>query len=145
MNQYTLVLIKPEGVKIKDKIFKKLDDVGKRIKVKYYKKAPMENIKKNYKEHQGKHFHNGLINQFKNKSIITAVYKGDNVIKKFREVIGDKDPAKAAKGTIRSLSKDTLEKAEKEKRAVRNLIHASTTKKTANFELGIWFPEYKNI
>jgi len=57
----------------------------------------------------------------------------------FIELVGDTDPAKAKPGTIRSLSTDALEKSLLEKRAVRNLVHRSTTLEETEKEAAIFF------
>jgi nucleoside-diphosphate kinase len=57
----------------------------------------------------------------------------------FVELVGDTDPARAKTGTIRSLSTDSLEKAVSEKRAVRNMVHRSTTPEETEREATIFF------
>ena len=57
----------------------------------------------------------------------------------FVGLVGDTDPAKAKAGTIRSLSTDSLERSISEKRAVRNLVHRSTTPEETAIEAAIFF------
>ncbi len=60
--------------------------------------------------------------------IIAMELEAENAVLKLREVIGKTDPSLAAKGTIRGdWSKDSIMRANLEKRATKNLIHASDT------------------
>jgi nucleoside-diphosphate kinase len=56
-----------------------------------------------------------------------------------RHYVGATNPAEANKGTLRTLSDDSLEKASAEERAIRNLIHAADSAESAQRELDIWF------
>ncbi|MEW6609991.1 MAG: nucleoside-diphosphate kinase [bacterium] len=55
-------------------------------------------------------------------------------------MVGTTDPAKALKGTIRSLSPDSLEIAYSENRAVQNLVHRAENSISAQREMAIFFP-----
>ena len=58
--------------------------------------------------------------------IIGAVIEGEDAAKRTRVLIGYTDPSKAEKGTIRGdLGSDSIMRANMEKRAVKNLLHAS--------------------
>jgi nucleoside-diphosphate kinase len=64
----------------------------------------------------------------------------DDLIHEVRELIGVTDPAKAGKDTIRGkYAMDSMEDASKEKRMLRNLIHASDTEENAQREIELWF------
>ncbi len=72
--------------------------------------------------------------------IVAMVFEGFDAVQKSRDLTGHTDPSQARKGTIRGdLGEDSLEVAEKEKRSVRNLIHASGTKEEAETEINLWF------
>lgn len=73
--------------------------------------------------------------------IIAAVLQGDQAVAITRAMIGDTQPARAAAGTIRGdYSSDSVRAASIEKRAVRNLVHASGNPAEAPRELALWFP-----
>lgn len=58
-----------------------------------------------------------------------------------RQLIGQTDPPKAAKGTIRGdFGVDSMEAAAQENRCVRNLIHGSDSPLSFAYEQNIWFP-----
>lgn len=72
--------------------------------------------------------------------VMAIVLEGDNAIKAVRELAGHTVPAKADRGTIRGdYSDDTPTLANKEKRPIMNLVHASGDKAEAEFEINLWF------
>ncbi|HZP55867.1 MAG TPA: nucleoside-diphosphate kinase [Candidatus Saccharimonadales bacterium] len=72
--------------------------------------------------------------------VIALVLKGENAIKKVREIAGHTIPAKAESGSIRGdYSDDSALKANAEKRSLKNLVHASGSQEEAEFEIGLWF------
>jgi nucleoside-diphosphate kinase len=61
-----------------------------------------------------------------------------------RKIVGKTIPASADMGTIRGdFSVDSPTLANRDKRAVRNLIHASGNKEEAEHELSLWFANDK--
>ena len=75
--------------------------------------------------------------------VLAMVWSGPQALSRIRQVVGDgSDPASCKAGTVRrDFGVDTLEKAESERRAVRNLIHASRSISSATREIELWFPE----
>lgn len=74
--------------------------------------------------------------------VIALVLEGSNAIKLVRDIAGHTIPAKAEKGTIRGdYSDDSAIQANAEKRSIKNLIHASSDKEEAEFEINLWFNE----
>lgn len=72
--------------------------------------------------------------------VIAMVVEGKNAVKKIRKISGYTDPAKARKGTIRGdFGKDSIIKANRERRTTRNLVHAAGSKKEAKKEIRFWF------
>ena len=72
--------------------------------------------------------------------VIAILLEGENAIKRVREVTGSTDPTAADKGTIRGdLGIDSILKANRESRAVENLIHASGSAEEAKAEIELWF------
>ncbi|HSX18177.1 MAG TPA: nucleoside-diphosphate kinase [Candidatus Saccharimonadales bacterium] len=75
-------------------------------------------------------------------AVIAIVLEGPKVIERVRELSGYTIPAMAEAGTIRGdHSDDSAVKANAEKRAIQNLIHASGDKAEADFEINLWFSE----
>lgn len=72
--------------------------------------------------------------------VIALVVEGKNAITKVRELAGNTIPILAESGTIRGdHSDDSPSKANAEKRAIKNLVHASGDKEEAEFEISLWF------
>jgi nucleoside-diphosphate kinase len=72
--------------------------------------------------------------------VIALVLEGNKAISKVREIAGHTIPAIADPGTIRGdYSDDSPIKANAEKRAIKNLVHASGDKAEAEFEINLWF------
>lgn len=62
-----------------------------------------------------------------------------------KELGGDTDPSKVSKGTIRGdLGIDSMQKADKEKRAVFNLIHVADPE-NAEKEIKLFFKERRKM
>lgn len=72
--------------------------------------------------------------------VMAMVLQGPNAISEVRKMTGHTVPAKAEAGTIRGdYSNDTPTLANKEKRPILNLVHASGDKEEAEFEINLWF------
>ena len=79
-------------------------------------------------------------------AVIAIILSGENVVNKVREITGYTDPSKADKGTIRGdLGIDSIINANKEKRSVENLIHASGNNEEAEREIKLWFSGLRGI
>jgi nucleoside-diphosphate kinase len=74
------------------------------------------------------------------------VIQGIHAVDVVRKIAGPTIPATAEMGTIRGdFSIDSPVLANKEKRAVMNLIHASETPQEAEHEISHWFPDLSVI
>lgn len=72
--------------------------------------------------------------------LIKMVVEGIHAVDMVRKLVGNSIPALAEMGTIRGdFSVDSAALANKNKRAVHNLVHASETREEANHELNFWF------
>ena len=72
--------------------------------------------------------------------IIKMVIEGIHAVDMVRKLVGNSIPALAEMGTIRGdFSVDSAALANKNQRAVHNLIHASETPEEAKHELEFWF------
>ncbi len=80
--------------------------------------------------------------EFVGKEIIALAVTHDNpdFIEELRVFLGAPDPTVAAPHTIRArFGDDSFEKARKEGRIARNLMHVSDSPESAKQELSIWF------
>ncbi len=141
----TLIIIKPDGVrrKLVDKIVQRYERAGLKVITLKKMKATPQLLKKHYSAHVGKEFYKAL-EKFMSSEVVAFVLEGNNAVKQARAITGATDPSKAERGTVRGdFGIDSAEKADKEKRAIENLVHASGTKEEAEKEIGLWFPGLK--
>ena len=130
----SLVIIKPNCIK-KRCIGKIIDRFEKNkfkiigLKMEKPTKDEMENF---YYIHRGKPFFNNLVKFMISDYCVFMVIEGEGVIKKIRTFIGDTDPEKAKKHTIRADYADN---------SVENAIHASDGIESSKFEVNFFFPE----
>lgn len=167
MNQKTLVIIKPDGVKknIIGEIINRFEKAGLVIKAMKYMQANTETVSLHYPENDeymeslgkksekagdkisnyiehGRMIVKGLREYLTEGPVVVMVLEGDEAIAKVREVTGYTDPTTAEKGTIRGdFGEDSILEANRAGRPVRNLIHASGNPKEAEDEIKLWFPE----
>lgn len=81
-----------------------------------------------------------LKNHLKSGAVIAMVWRGNKAVEVVRKLVGATEPKSAAPGTIRGdYSSESYDQADKEKRSIRNIIHASGTVEEAKKEIGIWF------
>lgn len=74
--------------------------------------------------------------------VVALVLEGNEIIPQVRAMTGSTLPSMAAPGTIRGdFSLDSAALANRKKRALRNIIHASGNSEEAEFEVKLWFDE----
>lgn len=74
--------------------------------------------------------------------IVLMVVEGNHAVEVVRKIVGNTLPYKAEPGTIRGdYSVDSPDLANREKRAIRNLVHASDSPEEAKREIEYWFKE----
>jgi len=92
-----------------------------------------------------------LITYMTSAPVVKMVVEGIHAVDMVRKLAGDTIPAFADCGTIRGdFSVDSAASANRDKRAIHNLVHASETPEEAGHEIGYWFaPEdinsYKRV
>ncbi len=88
----------------------------------------------------GEQVRSWLIEYLTSGPMIKMVVEGIHAIKMVRKIVGPTMPADADMGTIRGdFSVDDATAANKDKRSVRNLVHASETPEEAEHEINFWF------
>ena len=76
----------------------------------------------------------------KSAPLVKMVVQGTHAVDVVRKIAGDTLPYKSAVGTIRGdFSIDSPAMANKEKRAVMNIMHCSETPEEAEHEIKHWF------
>ena len=132
MIEETLVLIKPDAVKAAH--------IGDIITI--YEKNKLEIVKmrmltmtkeiaaKHYEEHIGRPYYEELEKFMTSGKIVAMILKGEDAIKRVREINGKTDPNEAAEGTIRKLYAESKQ---------HNAVHASDSPENAKREIAIFF------
>ncbi len=88
----------------------------------------------------GKKVREWLLDFMVSAPLVKMVVEGVHAVDMVRKLAGDTMPFKAALGTIRGdYSVDSAASANKEKRSVHNLVHASETPEEAAHEISHWF------
>jgi len=138
----TLVLIKPDGVErnLVGEIIRRFEAGGLSVRNMRMVAPSREFVKTHYAMHRDKPFFDMLIDYLAGKPVVAMVLEGRDAVSHVRKIVGATDPSAAEKGTIRGdLGSDSREKADKERRSIYNLIHASGTKEEAEAEIKLWF------
>lgn len=140
MNQPTLVLIKPDGLKksltgnVLTRLSEtKLDIVGAKIV-----KVSRELAQKHYIQLKGKPFFEELLKyimgEYHKKKVMALVYYGEDAIQKVRNICGATNPEEADPVSIRGAYGRITTKG-----VYENVIHASTNSEEAEREIKLWF------
>lgn len=88
----------------------------------------------------GKKVRGWLLDYMTSGPMVKMIVKGIHAIDMVRKIVGKSLPAEAEMGTIRGdFSVDDATAANKDKRAIHNLVHASETAGEAEHEIGMWF------
>jgi len=138
----TLVLVKPDGVDrgLVGQVLARFEQEGLQIAALDMRQSSRQLVEQHYEEHREKDFYEGLVTYLCDDLVVAAVLAGENAVETARNVVGHTDPAEAADGTIRGdLGQDSMEAAEREGRALQNVVHASADEDAAHRETLLWF------
>jgi nucleoside-diphosphate kinase len=133
MSERTLAIIKPDAVKknAMGDILSHYEKAGLKpvaMKLMQMSKPTAEGF---YAVHKARPFFDSLCTFMCSGPALVLVLRGDNAIKKNRELMGATDPAKAEAGTIRKAHGTNIE---------FNAVHGSDSPETAKFEISYFFP-----
>jgi nucleoside-diphosphate kinase len=128
----TFAIIKPDAVArhLAGDILKRIEDNGLRVvglRLTQLSRAEAESF---YGVHKERPFYKSLCDYMTSGPVIVAVLAGEGAIKRWRDLMGATDPAKAAAGTIR---KDFGQNVE------QNATHGSDAPETAANEIAFFF------
>ena len=134
----TLSIIKPDGVArghVGD-VIKRLEQNNLKIvamKMIHMTQAQAEGF---YAVHKERPFFRSLTEFMSSGPVVVMVLTGENVIARYRELMGATDCRLAAAGTIRKDFATDIEK---------NVVHGSDAPETAAFEIGYFFNSFEMI
>ena len=144
----TLVLIKPDGVKrgLIGRILSRFEDAGLKVIGSKMFWVEKDFAAKHYPDiatKHGKKVFDNLLSYITSGPVMGFVLEGVHAVEVVRKMVGDTYPNRALPGTIRGdfahISREHADASNK--RNVSNLIHASGTKKEAEYEIGLWFSD----
>jgi nucleoside diphosphate kinase len=142
-------MIKPDGITREKTIEQMIAPLAETIACRLFDPVDSNRIENLYAMHRDKAFYNYLVEYFRNKPVKayllgerSGVTYNDGFYPEFLKLVGDTDPAKAKPGTIRSLSTDSMERSVAEGRALKNLVHRSTTPDETAREAPLFFGDY---
>ena len=126
--EQTLMMIKPDAVarNLGGRILARVEESGLRVIRLRMVHLRAEEARAFYRVHEGKPFLDALVAFMSSGPIVVGVLEGEEAIRRWRDLMGATDPAKAAVGTIR---KDFAENIE------RNSVHGSDAPETAREEI----------
>ncbi len=134
----TLSIIKPDGVRRRliGEVIKRLEE--NRLKIVAMKMMHMNRRQAEgfYAVHQQRPFFKSLTRFMSSGPAVVMVLEGENVIARYRELMGATDYKKAAEGTIRKEFATDIEK---------NVVHGSDSPETAAFEISYFFNRFEIV
>jgi nucleoside-diphosphate kinase len=128
----TFAIIKPDAVRKQHTgaIIRRIEEAGFTIKAMRKVSLTKAQAEGFYAVHAGKGFFPSLTEFMSSGPVVVLALEADGAIKKWRDLMGATDPAKAAPGTLR---------AEFGASIGENATHGSDAPETAAFELGYFF------
>ena len=142
-------MVKPDGIPHEATIRKMVAPLATVVADRLFDPADIQRIERLYSVHKNKLFYPWLLDYFREKPLRAYLLRARPDVSynkgfygDFLDLVGDTDPAKAEQGTIRSLSSDSLDKSVSEKRALRNMVHRSTTHEETISEAPLFFWDY---
>jgi nucleoside-diphosphate kinase len=130
----TFSILKPDATErnLTGAINALIEKAGLRIVAQKRVRISREQAEKFYSVHRERPFFSELVDFMISGPVVVQVLEGDNVIAKYRDVMGATDPAKAAPGTIRKTHARSIGE---------NSVHGSDAPETAVREIAQFFSE----
>jgi nucleoside-diphosphate kinase len=134
MMERTLSIIKPDGVsrRLIGEVIKRLEAENVRIAGMKMIRITKEQAKGFYKVHEGKDFYESVTHFMSSGPCVVMVLEGEDVIARYRRLMGATNYKEAKPGTIRREFATDIEK---------NVVHGSDSRETAAFEINYFFSE----
>ncbi len=128
----TLSIIKPDGVAkgVTGEVVRRLEQAGIRICAMKMIRLTLDQARMFYAVHKDRPFYGSLTEFMTSGPIVAMVLTGENVILRYRELMGATNPKDAAPGTIRHDFASDVEK---------NIVHGSDGPETAAQEIKFFF------
>lgn len=130
--EQTFAIIKPDAVgrQLTGQILDRIEKAGFAIRAMRMAHLTKKEAEGFYAVHKGKPFFDGLTDFMSSGPAVVMVLEAPDAIKKWRDVMGATDPAKAAPGTLRKDFGTNIG---------NNATHGSDAPETAAYEIGYFF------
>lgn len=130
--EQTLSIIKPDAVakNVIGKIQTRFEDKGLKIVAAKMMQLTRQQAEEFYGVHKSRPFYNDLVNFMIQGPVVVQVLRGDDAIKKNRDIMGATNPKEALPGTIRADFADSID---------ANAVHGSDAPETAQAEIAFFF------
>jgi len=131
--QRTLAIIKPDAVerRLAGTILQRIEEAGFQIRAMRLVRLSRREAEGFYAVHRERPFFRGLTEFMSSGPAVVLALEAPDAIRRWRDLMGATDPAKAAEGTLRREFGSSIE---------RNATHGSDAPETAAFELAYFFP-----
>jgi len=128
----TLAIIKPDAVsrRLVGKILERVEGAGFEIRAMRMLRLTRGEAEGFYAVHRGRPFFGSLTEFMSSGPAVVLVLESPEAIKRWRDLMGSTDPAKAEAGSLRREFGSNIE---------RNATHGSDAPETAAFEIGYFF------
>jgi len=136
--QKTFSIIKPDATRrnLTGAINKKIEDSGLRIVAQKRLHLTENQAKRFYEVHKERPFYGELVDFMTSGPVVVQVLSGDDAVSKYREVMGDTDPANANPGTIRADYAENIG---------ANSVHGSDSSENAEKEIEFFFSDIEIV
>lgn len=132
----TLSIIKPDGVSrgIIGEVIKRLEENGLKIIAMKMIRMSKRQAQGFYAVHKERPFFESLTDFMSSGPAVVMILEGENVITRYREIMGATDYREADEGTIRKDFATDIEK---------NVVHGSDSPESAGFEMDYFFNRFE--
>ena len=129
----TFAIIKPDAVKARaaGRIVQRIEEAGFTIRAMQMRHLSVREAEGFYDVHRQRPFFGSLTKFMSSGPCIVMALEADGAIRKWRDLMGATDPAKADAGTLRKEFGASIE---------HNATHGSDAPETAAYELNYFFP-----
>ncbi|MBW1735735.1 MAG: nucleoside-diphosphate kinase [Deltaproteobacteria bacterium] len=132
MKERTLSIIKPDGVLkgLIGPVISRLEKEGLKIAAMKMITMTKDQARGFYKVHEGKPFYESVTDFMSSGPCVVMVLEADDVIGRYRKLMGATNFKEAEEGTIRRDFATDIEK---------NVVHGSDSRENAEYEIGYFF------
>lgn len=134
--QKTFAIIKPDAVErgLVGEIISRIEDINLQIIACKMKHLTLQEASKFYDIHKDRPFFKELVAYMSSGPVLLMILSGDNAVESYRSIMGDTDPNKAEKGTIRGDLAVSID---------ANCVHGSDSLENAKIEILSMFEDYE--